>query len=185
LRGSYHTLVVRNDNKYAIDIGFGNETGFHAATMRFAIACSTVSSTHARFIFTRVNGESHVQIEDCKSLNGTFILARPPQQSTRRPTLEKEVRNEPVSLEGVEYIRLGSACLLALEATNIFWDDEDQDEEKMKEQEVTPTEDLVQSYFDAGWYLPLPCPPKLAEITQKKREQPEEAKKSTKNVASV
>eukprot|EP00298_Acanthocystis_sp_HF-20_P001321 c11724_g1_i1.p1 GENE.c11724_g1_i1~~c11724_g1_i1.p1 ORF type:complete len:270 (+),score=139.30 c11724_g1_i1:56-865(+) len=185
LRGSYHTLVVRNETKYTIDIGYGNETGFHANSMRFAIACSTVSSNHARFIFTRTNGQSMVQIEDCDSLNGTFILARPDPTSTRRPTLEKEVRKVPVTLEGVEYIRLGSACVLALEATNIFWDDDDQDEEKMKEVTVSPTEDLVPGLLKDGWYFPMPCPPKLAEITQKKRDEPEEAKKSSKNAASV
>eukprot|EP00299_Pterocystis_sp_00344_P007989 c2844_g1_i1.p1 GENE.c2844_g1_i1~~c2844_g1_i1.p1 ORF type:complete len:261 (-),score=45.66 c2844_g1_i1:65-847(-) len=171
LRGMYFTVVCRNDPKYTVSVGFGQETKFDSTLMRLSIACSTVSSNHCRLHFTHTKQRSIVEIEDCQSLNGTFLLSRPPAQSTRRPMLEMEVRGKTCSLEGVEYIRLGAGCVLTLESTNIYWDDEP-DENEVNEEEVTPTEDMVPKMLEEGWYFPMPCPPKVAELTQKKREAP-------------
>lgn len=168
LREMYIQVVERNNEKYSVCIGYGKETKYDSANKRFSIACSTVSTNHATLHFSRSNGKSVVSIEDTNSLNGTFVLGRPPPHSTRRPVLEKEVRKETLNLESIEYIRLGSACVLALDATSIFWDDDDDDDED--EQVADATEDCVPHMLENGWYFPMPCPPKLAEITQKKRE---------------
>lgn len=173
LREMYFTIVARNEPKYTIQIGYGKETKFDVYSMRFSIMCSTVSMNHAKIHFSRENGKSTVSIEDCNSLNGTFVLGRPQPASTRRPMLEMEVRDKIKSLEGVEYIRLGSACVLVLDSTNIYWDDEEDDDEE-EEKEPEPTEDLVNDMLTTGWYFPMPCPPKLAEITMKKRDVVEE-----------
>jgi len=168
LREMYLTIVARNEAKYTVTIGYGKETKFDAYSMRFSICCSTVSMTHASLHFTRTNNVSTLEIEDESSLNGTFVLSRPPPDSTRRPMLEREVRKERHDLKEVEYIRLGSACVLVLDSTNIFWDDDDGDDAPIPEVEATT--DHVPDMLQNGWYFPMPCPPKLAEITSKKRD---------------
>eukprot|EP00301_Raphidiophrys_heterophryoidea_P016451 c26027_g1_i1.p1 GENE.c26027_g1_i1~~c26027_g1_i1.p1 ORF type:complete len:290 (-),score=52.89 c26027_g1_i1:222-1025(-) len=184
LRELYFTIVARNEPKYSITIGYGKETKFDAYAMRFSISCSTVSMTHCSFHFSRVNNTSILEIQDEGSLNGTFVLSRPPPDSVRRPMLEKEVRKEKQDLRDVEYIRLGSACVLVLDSTNIFWDDDDDDDAPVPEE--TPTTDRVPDMLQNGWYFPMPCPPKLAEITQKKRDVVEDdAGKRTKTTAST
>jgi len=173
LREMYFTIVARNETKYSVTIGYGKETKFDVYAMRFSICCSTVSMNHASLHFTRVDGRTVLEIQDENSLNGTFVLARPSADSIRRPMLEKEVRKDRQELAAVEYIRLGSACVLALDSTNIFWDDEDDDDTVPSE--PTATSDLVPDMLQNGWYFPTPCPPKLAEITQKKRDVDDDA----------
>eukprot|EP00300_Choanocystis_sp_HF-7_P027432 c32541_g1_i1.p1 GENE.c32541_g1_i1~~c32541_g1_i1.p1 ORF type:complete len:276 (+),score=53.37 c32541_g1_i1:34-828(+) len=170
---TYFTLVQRNQNNYHIDIGFGAETKFESG--RFDIKCSTVSSNHCKLHFTRINGRSTVEIEDTNSLNGTFVLGRPGPANAERPFMELEIRNMRMSLEGIEYVRLGHACVLALDSTNIFWDDENDDDEEDKTEIGLPSKEEL---IEANWYFPMPCPPRLLEITQKKREvNPQPVKK--------
>lgn len=186
LRDMYFTIVARNEPKYSVTVGYGKETKFDAATLRFSIACSTVSMNHCKLHFTRSKKVATVEIEDSDSLNGTFILGRPPAESTRRPMLEMEVRGKAHTLEAVEYIRLGSACVLALDSTNIFWDDDEDDEDAANQADPTATDDLVPAMLENGWYFPMPCPPKLAEITQKQRAVDEPVHRSnSKDVARV
>ena len=160
--------------------------------MRFGIQCSTVSGTHAKLNFDRKDGESYVEIEDCNSLNGTFVLGRPPATSSHRPMLEKEVRGEAVSLKGIEYIRLGSACVLVPDHTNIYWDDaeDDDDDEDEEEEDLDKTgseEGIVDQWLKDGWYYPAPCHPRVREITQRKRASPpiEKRNKNKKKLAGV
>lgn len=168
LREQYYTLVVRNAKEYSVGIGYGKQTKFDAHSNMFHIQCSTVSQTHATLHFKRENGVSTVTIEDKNSLNGTFVLGRPAVNSSRRPMLEKEVRSDIHSLDGVEYIRLGSACVLVLEPTNIYWEDEEDDDDA--DEPEAEEKDLVPEMLESGWYFPKPCPPKLAEIAAKERD---------------
>jgi len=184
LRDLYFTVVARNEAKYTVTIGYGKETKFDASALRLTIACSTVSMNHCKLHFTKTKKSATVDIEDSESLNGTFILGRPAPRSNRRPMLEMEVRGQPHTLESVEYIRLGSACVIALDSTNIYWDDEDDDEPEAEEE--AGEEDLVPGMLDNGWYFPMPCPPKLAEVTQKKRDVPDQvARSNSKEAARV
>eukprot|EP00300_Choanocystis_sp_HF-7_P027605 c32763_g1_i1.p1 GENE.c32763_g1_i1~~c32763_g1_i1.p1 ORF type:complete len:267 (+),score=56.37 c32763_g1_i1:55-855(+) len=172
---TYFTLVVRNKDNYSIDVGFGAETKFESNTARFDIKCSTVSSNHCKLHFSRTDGRSTVEIEDTNSLNGTFVLGRPGPENEDRVLMELEIRNRRMSLEGIEYVRLGHACVLALDSTNIFWDDERDDDEDDNTEVGLPSK---QELLDGGWYFPMPCPPRLLEMTQKKREAaPQAAKK--------
>lgn len=173
---TYFTLVLRNRENYSIDVGFGSETKFDPATSRFDIKCSTVSSNHCKLHFSRTDGHSTVEIEDTNSLNGTFVLGRPGPAHEERVLMELEIRNRRMSLEGIEYIRLGHACVLALDSTNIFWDDEKDDDEQDAVEIGLPSK---QELIENNWYFPMPCPPRLLEMTQKKREaNPQPVKKA-------
>lgn len=175
LRNTIVPIVLRNRDKYSVTFGFANETVFDTNAMRLGIHCSTVSGTHCRLNFRRSEKTnlSVIEIEDMSSLNGTFVLWRPPKRSKTRPMLEKEVRDSPMNLENIEYIRLGSACVMALDATNMFWDDAEEDDESSDEevQEVFKT-DMVSTMMDEGWYIPAPTDAKVKEITMKKRAEP-------------
>lgn len=194
LRGVAVCAVNRAKPKYSITLGFSQSTGFDPAAMRLGIQCSTVSGNHAKLNFDRKNGMSTVTIEDLNSLNGTFVLGRPPADSNERPMLEREVRGEgeAVDLRDIEYIRLGSACVLVPDHTNIYCDDaeeSDSDEEEEDLDKVGETEGLVDSMLDSGWYMPAPCHPRVREITQRKRASPKlegkKKKKGAKGLASV
>lgn len=171
LKDTVVNIVRRNELKYTVDLGYGKETKYDPQTGRMSITCSTVSMSHARLHFKRHNQQSTVHIEDLGSLNGTFVLARPSKNSNKRPMLQKEVeKNKMVDLRTVEYIRLGAACVLALDCTNIYWDDEGDSDMSEEELPEGQKRDEVKAMFDDEWYMPTPCPPKVAEITSKGRE---------------
>eukprot|EP00298_Acanthocystis_sp_HF-20_P002011 c12483_g1_i1.p1 GENE.c12483_g1_i1~~c12483_g1_i1.p1 ORF type:complete len:227 (-),score=104.21 c12483_g1_i1:22-702(-) len=150
-----HPIVVRNKKKYEVLIGSGKETEFDSKENRFSIAANTISGDHAKLYFSKENGRTKVEIEDHDSLNGTFILRRPGVNSKTRPLLEKEVRGGKFDLSGVQYIRLGPVCVIALEATTVFWDD-DTGEEAEGEVESDNKTDEVSKMISQGWYFPLP-----------------------------
>lgn len=187
LRGTAVSVVNRSKSKYSITIGFSQSTGFDPTNLRMGVQCSTVSGSHAKLNFERKNGLSTVFIEDLNSLNGTFVLGRPPATSNERPMLEKEVRGEVVDLRDIEYIRLGSACVLVPDHTNIYCDDADEsdsDEEEEDPNILGDEEGVVDKWLADGWYLPAPCHPRVREITQRKRASPK-AEKRSKNKKSL
>lgn len=163
-------IVSRNDPKYSVEIGYGKDTKFDHNNLRFSITCSTVSMHHCKINFSTVNKRNIVMIEDLGSLNGTFVLGRPPATSSKRPMLEFEVRKIEMDLADIEYIRLGSACVLALDSTNIFGEDDDSDDDEAVDHDATGSEDLVPSMLEKGWYFPRPCPQKVIDITSKARQ---------------
>lgn len=169
LRGEYFTVIARGQKEYSITVGYGKETKFDASAMRLSICCSTVSMKHCMLHFSREGKHSQVTIEDLNSLNGTFIMGRPEASSPKRPMLEREVRETKWPLQSVDYVRLGSACVLVMDATNIYWDDEEDEEDDEVDPVEGDGEDLVPKMLEEGWYFPMPCPPKLAEIAMKKR----------------
>merc|ERR1711981_568843 len=110
---------------------------------------------------------------------GTFVLGRPPAESKSRPMLEREVRGEAVDLRDIQYIRLGSACVLVPDHTNIYCDDAEESDSDEEDVDACGDEDgIVDSWLDNGWYYPAPCHPRVREITQRKRASPRSDKKS-------
>eukprot|EP00300_Choanocystis_sp_HF-7_P024225 c25634_g1_i1.p1 GENE.c25634_g1_i1~~c25634_g1_i1.p1 ORF type:complete len:268 (-),score=27.78 c25634_g1_i1:361-1164(-) len=163
-RSNSFQCVQRNSETYTICVGYGEETKFDSSRLRLDINCTTVSMVHCYLHFSRPNGVTRVEIEDAMSLNGTFVLARPPIDSVIRPYMEREVREDRFLLDDVCFIRLGGACTLALDCTNIWWDHDD-DAPSDEEPEVTQKYDRVTEMEGMGWYLPHPCSRQVNQLS--------------------
>jgi len=148
-------VVIRNKQKYTVSVGSGKETGFDPKESHVSLSANTISGHHCKLHFSKDKGHTKVEIEDENSLNGTFVIKRPSINSSRRPFLEREVRGEKFDLKGIEFIRLGPCCVIALEATTIYWEDDTGETDPPEKESETKT-DEVGKFLEQGWYYPLP-----------------------------
>eukprot|EP00300_Choanocystis_sp_HF-7_P027629 c32804_g1_i1.p1 GENE.c32804_g1_i1~~c32804_g1_i1.p1 ORF type:complete len:246 (-),score=41.61 c32804_g1_i1:423-1160(-) len=154
MRGENISVVCRNEPKYSVRIGYGEDCAFDPRTLLATFEVREISSRHARLHFQRMKDRSSIFIEDDVSLNGTFMLRR--AFGTYGPFMEKEV-TEMCDLEGVQYLRFGQTLVVALTETNIHWDvDDESDEEPAPDilGEDAQYRALLEMQRD-GWYFPL------------------------------
>eukprot|EP00301_Raphidiophrys_heterophryoidea_P025462 c8550_g1_i1.p1 GENE.c8550_g1_i1~~c8550_g1_i1.p1 ORF type:complete len:240 (+),score=39.02 c8550_g1_i1:147-866(+) len=150
LRDDYFTLVARNTVKYVVRVGFGSENIFDTTRLVMTFNLPQVSNKHAKFHFVRMRDRSSIFLEDEVSLNGTFLLKHAYEGG---PIMEKEVK-EMSNLADVEYVRFGQGLLVSLEATNIFWDTEEDDTPLTERAKLSPDETIAQMMGE-GWYFPV------------------------------
>jgi len=151
LRDEHFTLVARNTVKYVVRVGFGSENMFDTTRLAVSFNMPQVSNKHAKFHFVRMRDRSSIFLEDEVSLNGTFLLKHAYENG---PIMEKEVK-EMSNLADVEFVRFGQGLLVALEATNIYWDTEDEDTPLTERAKLSPDETITALIAD-GWYFPVP-----------------------------